>query len=185
MKKITLLFASALVSVVALASEPAESSKRTGLAVVKKGEAVFQVFYQPESLSAVKISITDEAGKVLFTESYRKSDGFVRPFNFSEMSEGKYYLTVEDNAGKKEQVINYTKERLAKKSHVHKVAANKYMVSFLGLNEKVTVKVKEGSKLIHSEDILVAGDSAKIFRIENLVGDATFEVFNSKGVQIN
>ena len=185
MKKITLLLAGALVSAVALASEPGEGSK--GLAVVKKNSTTFNLLYQPASSTTVKVAILNEQGEEVYSESIKHTDGFVRPYNFEKLSEGKYTIKVVDGDETMTKTVSYTNARAPKAANVLRLADGRYLVSVRGAEAsgKVTVNIFSGYQLLHKQIDNVTGDFGQVFTLKNAPDDISFEVLNSKGKKIN
>jgi hypothetical protein len=187
MKKIYVFVAAVLVSTFAFASEPGDGSKATGLAVVKKNETTFNLFYQAAGLSNVKVSILDANGKEVFSESIVRTNGFVRPYNFEALSEGEYTFSVDDGIQTQSQLIQYRGEEKHKAANVIRLASNKYLLAIRGdrVSGKVNVKIYDGSKLVHEQFNEVNGDFGQVFRMKNIDEPVSFEVTDSQGNKIN
>jgi hypothetical protein len=187
MKKITMLVASVLVSTFALASEPGEGSASTGLAVVKKNETTFSLFYKSEGSAKVKVSITDAAGNEVLSEWVRNENGFIRPYNFYGMDAGDYTITVKEGETKREEKFTYGAAKVAKAANVLKIGDNRYMLAVQGsqTSGKIQVKIYDGGALIHKGFHEVTGDFAQLFTIKESINPVTFEVKDSAGKRIN
>jgi hypothetical protein len=187
MKKNVLLFASALVSAFAFASEPGEGSTPTGLVVIKKNATTFNVLYQPASLSNVNVSILDEQGNKVFSESIRKTEGFNRPYNFEELKEGEYTIVVEDASGIQKKSLVYGHDLVVKAANVLKLRDDRYLVTIKGaqVTGKVSIKVYEGGKLLHQQASDITGDFGRLYTLKNVSAAISFEVSDSKGNIIN
>src|SRR6186713_3356605 len=91
-------------SVLAFANEPGNFK----VAVVNQSElGIFKVIYAGENKGNVDLSILDDAGKVVYQETIKNIENFVRPLNFSGMNYGEYTIEVVDNSGKKVQKVDY------------------------------------------------------------------------------
>ena len=187
MKKIYSILAGVLVSTFAFASEPGDGSRATGLAVVKKNETTFNLFYQPAGVSNVKVSIVNSSGKEIFSESIYKTDGFVRPYNFERQAEGDYTITVDDGMETRSQKITYQASTRAKAARIIKLADSKYLLAIHGnlVSGKVNIKVFDGSKLVHEQSNEIAGDFGQVFTLKNAEETVSFEVTNDRGEVIN
>ena len=187
MKKFFLLTASALVSAFAFAIEPTYGSGTPGIAVIKKDESTFNLFYKPVSSTNVRVSILNEDGSEVFSESLKSKDGFVRPYNFSHLAEGKYTITVEGQDESHSQSIIYKHSVVPKAANVVKMMDDKYLVSIRGdmVDGKVKVNIYNGSKLIHQTESDVNGDFAQVYNLQKVKEPVTFEILDSRGHVIN
>lgn len=182
-----MLVASVLVSTFALASEPGEGSASTGLAVVKKNETTFSLFYKSEGSAKVKVSITDAVGNEVLSEWVKNENGFVRPYNFYGMDAGEYTITVRDGETTREEKFTYGITKAAKTATVLKIGDNRYMLTVQGskTSGKILVKIYDGGTLIHKGFHDVSGDFAQRFTIKENINTVTFEVSDSEGKKIN
>lgn len=185
MKKIYSILAGVLVSTFAMALKPGDGSTSVGLAVVKKNETTVNLFYQAAGLSNVKVSILDDQGNEVFSESIKNTDGFIRPYNFKGMAEGDYTISVEDKTGKRTEKFKYGQEQV-KAASILQIANNKYLV---GVNSKlfsgdIKIRIYDGDKLVHQQKNEIAGDFGQVFTMKNIF-EPTFLVTDSKGNKIN
>lgn len=101
MKKIlSIYFILITMSSVALAGgidNPKASSK---MAIMQKNADHIQLFYKNTKEATIEVSIYDSENKLLFTETIRKSNGFIRPYDLSTMKEGEYTVVVNDGTEK-------------------------------------------------------------------------------------
>jgi hypothetical protein len=185
MRKIYPILAGVLVSTFAMAFKPGDGSS-TGLAVVKKNETTVSLFYQAAGLSNVKVSILDDQGNEVFSESIKNTEGFIRPYNFERMEEGDYTFSVVDNVGKHTEKFTYEREEV-RAANVIQIANNKYL---LGVNSKlvdgdIKIKIYDGSKLVHEQVNAINSDFGQVFTMKNIIEPVTFVVTDSKGNKIN
>lgn len=187
MKKITMLVASVLVSTFAFASEPGEGSASTGLAVVKKNETTFSLFYKSEGSAKVRVSIKDASGNEVMGEWVKNQNGFIRPYNFNGMDAGVYTISVKDGDSEKAEKFTYGAVKQAKAANVLKVGENRYMLAVQGkqVSGKIQVKIYDQGTLIHKGYHDVNGDFAQLFTIKENANPVTFEVTDSAGKVIN
>jgi hypothetical protein len=187
MKTIYVILAGVLVSTLAIAREPGDGSKSTGLAVVKKNETTFNLFYKSAGLSNVKVSILNANGKEVFTEVIKKTDGFSRPYNLRKHPEGDYTIVVEDSQGKQTGNFILGGVERPKAAHIIKLDDHRYMLSMPNnINPgKVTIKIYDGSELVHEQAKEISDGFSQVFNIKNINEAVTFEVTDSKGNKIN
>jgi hypothetical protein len=93
MKKLALVFGMFLVAGVVLAKENPAPVERVG---VMQFGTTLKVFYKGVESNDVKVSIYDESNRLIYKETIRKVDGFIRPYNLSQLSKGNYTVEVID-----------------------------------------------------------------------------------------
>lgn len=189
MKKFNLLFVGVLVSTLAFANgtvEPKESAS-TAAVTNSEGSSVFKLYYKGEQKGSVKVSILDEQGKSVFSESIRSKNGFVRPYNFSELGVGTYTILIEDAQGIQKQKVTYAEGKIDKiEKQINLVKLNeegKYLVLVKSKSSDwINVSVYDQfNKLIHSQDKTVKNDFAEVLNLKN-INQFTIEISDSKGV---
>jgi flagellar hook assembly protein FlgD len=157
----------------------------TGLAIINKtGTSTYKVFYKNSESSNVKISIIDSNNKVVFKEKLSNVEGFVRPYNFSELAEGEYTLQIEDNSGIRKEQVSYRSGRVKNLFNVVRLAeTNKYLVTAPGKwAETVTVKIyNQDGEILHNESSNSAEAFARVYKLEKVSGSVTFEITDSTG----
>ena len=96
MKKITMLMLSVLVSTLTFAGRRDDAPKSTaGIAVVKRDVNAYKLIYKSAEKSDVSVQIYNEKNVLIFSEVIRKSDGFIRPYNFESLGQGEYTIKVD------------------------------------------------------------------------------------------
>jgi hypothetical protein len=160
---------------------PGDSPSAT---VVKIG-STFKLYYKGSQQGDVKVSIRDAGDHILFTETIRKSDGFVRPYNFSNLPEGEYTIQIADKNRSQIEKISYKHEKSETFAHLLKVTGSdaKYLLTVSNKGDgDVTVRIYDGSnKVIYNKKEDVSKDFAKIYNLEGIPGQFTFEVTDAKG----
>ena len=187
MKKITILLAGVLVSAFAFASEPGPGSSKTGVALVKKNESTFKIYYKANDIANVKISIADAKGGIVHREAIKSTDGFVRSYNLGSLTMGDYVVTIDNGITIDQKVFHYKADVEQKAANVLQLTPNKYLLAVQGkmVSGKINVKVYDGSTLLHQHQSDVIGDFSQLFRIENIGSPVTFVVTDEKGKKIN
>jgi len=189
MKKFNLLFVGVLVSTLAFANgtvEPKESAS-TAAVTNSEGSSVFKLYYKGEQKCSVKVSILNEQGKSVFSESIRSKNGFVRPYNFSELGVGTYTILIEDAQGIQKQKVTYAEGKIDKiEKQINLVKLNeegKYLVLVKSKSsDRINVSVYDQfNKLIHSQDKTVKDDFAEVLNLKN-INQFTIEISDSNGV---
>ncbi|HTJ51116.1 MAG TPA: hypothetical protein VL443_16765 [Cyclobacteriaceae bacterium] len=191
------LILAALVVLSSVATTFAEEPTKAGLAIVPvKGTEVFKVIYKSETAGNVKLNIYNESGSVVFSETLKSVEGFIRPLNFSGLQNGEYTIELIDAAGKRSEKVSFLPLGASKigaigataisTAHVSKLSteSNKYLVALANKTAgTVTVKIYDGAEnLIHTETKEISGNFAQVYSVKNAVGNLTFEVTNAAGV---
>jgi len=70
-----------------------------------KGTEVFKVIYQSQRAGKVKLNIYNTESELVFSESFKNTDGFVVPVNFAALNAGEYTVELTDRNGKKTDKI--------------------------------------------------------------------------------
>jgi len=176
-KMISILLA--LVTVGCVVSFGGTKGPESRLAVIKTGE-IIKVIYDGPSSSMVKVTILDADGNEVFAEKVPSDEGFIRPYNFSQMPKADYTICVTDKAGElSETVSTRDKEWVANVAKL-KGPEEKYLVAipYQGGGE-VDIRVYDGNdQLVYSETQAMQSDFAKIYNLKNLDGHASVQVVN-------
>lgn len=183
-KTLSVLVVLMVISSVVFARRADNPGAAAGMAVVKNG-TTFKLYYKGTQQMDVKVSIFDATNKIVFTEVLRKVEGFVRPYNFSNLPEGVYSIEIADKDGRQVEKVNYQKGKIEKLAHLLRVSGDeeKYLLTVSNKgNDAITVKIFDDSNSIiysHKEDI--KGDFAKIYNLERFSGKFKFEITDEKG----
>lgn len=157
----------------------------TGVAVMKSG-TTFKLYYKGAEQSDVKVAILDSGERLIFSETIKKVDGFVRPYNFANLPEGNYTIEISDKAGRHAEKVKYSKGKVEKLVNVVKVtgAGDKYLLTVSNKQaDDITVKIfDETNNVIYSQRERVISDFAKIYNLERFSGKFIFEITDSKGI---
>jgi hypothetical protein len=182
MKKIVVL----LVLVIAVGSASANVSdpkSPVGVSVIKAG-TTFKLFYQGVQSGTVKVSISNAKGDIVFSEIMRRTENFMRPYNFSSLPAGEYTITVADENGKLSQKITHSipkKERVASLSRIQD--GGKYLLTVPNVGkESLTIKIfDQADGLLYSNTEIIEGNFAKLYNLLHVTGAITFEVSDQSG----
>jgi hypothetical protein len=162
-------------------NNPGDSPSAT---VVKIG-STFKLYYKGSQSTDVKVAIRDAGDHTLFAETIKKSDGFVRPYNFSHLPDGEYTIQIDDKNGRQIQKISYKREKTETFAHLLKVSGSdaKYLLTVSNrANGDVTVRIyDDADNIIYNKREEVSKDFAKIYNLEGIPGRFTFEVTDADG----
>jgi flagellar hook assembly protein FlgD len=186
MKTKSILFALVMttVSVAALAADPVGPRV---VVINQKESGIFKVIYEGVKAGKVTLKIYNQNGSVLFSETLKNVDGFIRPVNFKAMDAGEYTIEVTDASGKQVQKIDYTIENKISSVHVAKIGGeDKYLLAVANENsEEINVRIFDGdNNLVHNESMVVNGNFGLVYNLKNVSGIPTFQITNEAGTKV-
>lgn len=185
--KINLIIASILISAAASAKgiEKPVTSSSSVVVTNLEGSSLFKLHYQSAKVQNVKVSVLDNNGNQIFSETISKTDRFVRPYNFKDMTEGQYAIQVEDENGKVLEKVNFNRIKIQKWVKVTKLTGMENKFSLIVSSAKkdvVTISIFDNqSNLVHSETQEVNGAFAKVYNVKGLES-FNIEVADSNGL---
>lgn len=180
---------SILVLLVAIGSAalamPAENpAPASGVGIMKKGKT-FHVFYKAAKLSDVKVFIRNERNDLVFTETIRKTDGFVRPYNFTQLEDGEYTVEVIDCTHRQVQKITHGMKPSDKLAHVVRVSPteNKFLLTLPNkVHNIISVKIYgDKHQLVYEELLEITDDLAKLYNLNQINDNFSFEITDGEG----
>ena len=188
MKRIAVIAACAFLTLPVFAGSTNKRSEsptsRSGMGVIHHKASVFKLFYKSEESADVKVEIIDANSAIVFTETIRKSDGFVRPYNFAMLPEGRYTIKVDNGSNWMIERIEYRTGRLVSPSaQVVTLREGKFLLVMAGREDEhfsVSVSGKTGDVIYHDDDA-VAGSSAKLFNFKKIEGPFRFDITGPHG----
>ncbi len=184
MKKVYLLLAGVLMSSFAFAGVRDEGPKSSsGMAVIRKGATSYKLIYKSELASDVKVKIFNERNDLVFAETIRNSDGFMRPYDFAKLGEGEYTIKVDNGSNGLTEKVHYQHGGTQLVAHLTKVAEGKLLLTVPGRREdKLTINVMndQGDRIGRFEST-VSGDFARVFDVRQISGPVSFEITNQSG----
>ncbi len=186
MKAFSLVFVGVLVSTLAFANETVEPGESASSVAVTNcsGSEVVKLFYKAEQAGTVKVSIFGEKNNLVFTETMRDVSGFLRPYNFSGLSAGKYKVQIEDRNGKHTEDIDYAAGKIEKSISIVKLATEgKYLLSVnSAASDVINVNIyNEANQLIHSQEKKIERAFAEVLNLKD-INRFTIEVSDSNGL---
>lgn len=186
MKKMMTMMAGLLFSTLVFAGGTGdEPSSASGVAILHGGEGVFKLLYKGAKVSDVKISIADARNKLVFNETVKSVDGFMRPYNFSALKEGEYTITITDGSGEKVEKVSYRSSQVSKLVSIKPVGEQgKYLLTAAGKgSERITVNIFDSAdNLVYNESKSTLGDFAQVYNLTKIHGSLTFEIVHENGV---
>jgi hypothetical protein len=157
-----------------------------GMSVVKSGDVV-KLFYRGEKSGKVKVTICNDKGQKVFVEVMRKTEHFMRPYNFSSLPEGNYTIELADEQGVRTEKVNHSSPSQDTKQLAHLTLVNdqeaKYLLAVANAgSDALTVRIfDERNNLLYEETEIVDGNFARLYNLHKVDGNHTFEVTDDDG----
>lgn len=178
------LFVTALIVLIS-ATADAKSPDSSRVAVIsQKNTGTFKVIYEGEKPGDVRMTILNENKEIVFAETTKNVNGFMRNVNFAGMNPGEYTFEITDGSGKQIQKVVYATETFPKSVRVSRTAEQgKYLLAVTNSrSQQINVRIFDGSdNLVHSQDLKVNGDLKLVYNLKNVSGVPTFEVTDMAG----
>jgi hypothetical protein len=186
MKK-TLLFFLALITIstISFARRLDNPVALSRMGIIRSG-SIFKVFYKGTALNKVVINIYNNDNVKVLSDNLGKQESFVRPYNFSQLSEGQYTIELTDETGKQVERVEYRNGKIEKLATLIKISGEgaKYLLIVPSQGtDLLDVKISDafGKVIYHSEE-KVKGDFAKVYDLKSLSGSFELSITDSKGV---
>jgi len=185
MKKISLLFVGVLFCTLVFANGTDEPGPSSSVAVTNStGSSLFKLYYSAYMPDDVTVTIYNQSGKLLLSEKMKKTDGFIRPYNFERLDEGNYTIEVENDEGRHIEKVHYSAGKIDKLINIVKLAdEGKYLLTVASKGaDNVTINIYNTSdELIYSQERFVEKEFAEVINLKNRK-TFTIEVTDSNGV---
>ena len=161
--------------------DPAESSRL----IVNHNQSVIKLFYQSEKQGKVVVRIFDVNNALVHVDRIHNKNGFVRPYNFKELSEGEYRFEITDFDGKVEKVVEHSIKKAERNAMIRARLSsvdeneNKMKLDVLGVTDEVVfVKILDNNREeIYSETIDIQNSFSRIYNLKKLRDrEVSFEV---------
>jgi len=171
-------------SLVALANEPGNPRVKV---VNQKESGIYRLIYAGGKSGDVKMNILNDAGQVLFSETIKSSEGFIRSLNFKGMTPGQYTVKIDNGGVTEVSTVNHLTATQTTSGYVRLAKTGetgKYLLAVSNaMEESMTVKIYDGSNnLVHDEMLKVDGSYGVVYNLKDISGVPTFEVTNKAGV---
>lgn len=184
-KTLSILAAITIFSTALFANNIDNPNAATGMAIMKNGTTV-KLFYKGTKQTDVKVSIYNATNTLVYSETIKNVDGFVRPYNFTNLEEGEYSIELLGENGRQVERVIYKLGKVQKLANVMHVTGepNKYILTVANKGQDVlTIKIYgDRGVLLYSKTEEVNGDFAQVYNLDKYNGGLTFEVSDSKGV---
>jgi hypothetical protein len=156
------------------------------MAVVKSG-STFKLFYKGVKRGSVKVTIYNEIGESVYSETLRHVSNFVRPYNLSSLKKGTYSIEIIDDNGKRTENLDYT-DVSAKGNKIIFLKAlpgapHKYILSMNNKKSDVlSIDIfNKNNDLLYSSTEKTSGDFSKIYNLDKSETNVVFQVTDKQG----
>ncbi len=165
----------------------ASDNPSASMAVLKNGSTI-KLFYKGVEETNVKVLILNDVNEIVFVERIKNTDGFVRPYNFSQLPDGNYSIQLTDDNGRQIERVNYRSEQPVKSKrllHVMHIkgSTDKFILSIpnKGDDEILISIYNDQNTVLHSSKEKIDGDFAKIYNLKDYYGRVTFVIEDRSG----
>lgn len=175
------MMAAALVTTGAMANN--KPSSEAGVAVVNTGTTL-KLYYKALTAANVKVSILNEDGVLVFSETLRNTDGFVRPYNLSSIPEGEYTIEVHDQNTSHIEKVTIGQRQRTELANLFRVRGEegKYLLTIPAKEAKdISVRIFADDQIVYDEVEAISNDFARIYNLKKVKGSLTFEIKDKKG----
>ena len=153
------------------AADPGD--KELKVQVLTKADQTFKVIYEAEEKSAVAVTIYDAKRKRIFSDIITNTDGFSKPYNFSNLPEGKYTFEIESNGVKSVEVVDNHKRasRPAMKALVIPLAETGKFQLMVMSNHMQPVNISildKNGKELHKESVDAEETFGKVYDLNEI-----------------
>lgn len=156
----------------------------TSMAVTKSGSLV-KLFYKGAKECKVKVSISNAKNQVVFEETIKHVDGFMRPYNFSNLPEGDYTVELTDHTGKKVEKVSYRSVKTEQLAGLIKISSegDKYLLTIpnRGRNTFDVSIYDSTGVLLYNESERADGDFAKVYNLSEVSEKFVFVITDKSG----
>jgi hypothetical protein len=176
-----------LKSVILVCAMAATSFATAASFTVKESKnSVFKVQYVSEQKGTVEVTILNKQNEIVFSEAISSTGSFIRPYNFSNLTEGEYTIVLKDENGEQRQTINYSASKTNPFAHVIAVPnqEDKFWLNIVtNGEERMNVRIYSlTGELLYEHAEVVTGSYSKIFNVSKLNQlSVVFEVSNGNG----
>lgn len=182
MNKPLSLLAILLISGITFAN--AFDNPNTKMVVLKNG-STFRLLYKGAEQSDVKVLILNDENQIVFTEKIKNTDGFARPYNFSNLPEGHYSIQIKNNAGVQTETVSHQIRREEKTIHLLRLdGTGKYVLSVpnQGKQDLSIMIFNDLNEVLYQSEEKIIGDFARIYNLGNEKSRFRFVVTDEKGL---
>lgn len=163
------------------------------MAVMKVSPENYKMYYVSPEDGKVKVRLYSEDGNLIYAKKVRHEDGFALPYNFKELTAGKYTFEVINSDGSVlRQVVSHTElietiELEALEANVQRIDdSKKFQLLVMKPNhQEVKIRIRDNNGLlIHEERVNFDRGFKRVYDLNKLDGwNYTFEIINGNEVK--
>ena len=135
----------------------------TKMVVLKNGSTIRHLD-KGAAQSDVKVLILNDENQIVFAEKIKNTDGFARPYNFSNLPEGHYSIQIKDNAGVRTETVNHLIKKEEKTMHLLRIGGTgKYVLSVpsQGTQDLSIMIFNDLNEVLYQSEEKINGDFAR------------------------
>jgi CxxC motif-containing protein len=183
-KTLSIFLGLTLVSSVVFAKKvkPLASSE---FAVVKSGE-VIRVHYKPAETTNVRVVIYNSRHQEVYAESFKKNNGFIRPYNLSNLPDDEFTVEIVDESGRQVKNVTRVAEKTSVLVNILPIHGTKKYVVMLADKDvnQVTVQVGDAfGDVVFEQTVPTQGNFARVFDLAKLKNAKYISVKSEEGIR--
>jgi hypothetical protein len=155
-----------------------------GVAILQNGSTV-KLLYRAEQSNDVKVLIFNEDNQIVLSEKFKNVDGFLRPYNFSELPNGNYRFELIDASGRQIEKITYKDDKAGRIVKLMPVDGNDKKLLLSVPNKQIDILtitiLDDVNNVLYTETERITTDFAKVYNLESFKGKIRFNVVDRKG----
>ncbi len=169
----------------ATGKEKEKDAKRSSVRVVKHSETC-KLIYVKKLQAKVGVKIFDDAGRLVFSERIINREGFIRPYNFGQLSHGEYTIVITDGDEKIIEKVNHGSAASAEgKPVLQLIKMNEmpdrdkvYHLTIVNQGSAVaSISIMNNeNEVIFSKNEQLEGNYAQLYNLTELKNGVRFEV---------
>lgn len=162
--------AAAALAIVAGASATALATDGPNGRIVKvspEAECIYKLTYLNQGKSSVRVSILDEKGRPVFSETISSARSFHRPYNLQNLNDGIYQFQIQDTEGVIREQVVVEKDATNAEVMVTRLAGDRYLLSLYGSNgSPVQISIFDRfNRQLHSESLTVRSGLSRVYNL--------------------
>ena len=176
-----------LLALALVANLAAFASSHSKVKVSKDSSSVFKVYYSGSDSKKVRVNIYNENNEEVFSEIINNKNGFVRPYNLSDMPAGNYKFEIVDNEDARSYEFTYGNMPTSNNelyAFVNQFSENRFFLGLADKNEgEYTIKIYDANNNeVYNSTELVKKQFSQLFSLETASSEITFKIFKNEKV---
>ncbi len=162
--------------------EPIASTSSVAVTNIS-GSSLFKLYYKGYTSANVTVSIMDQSGKVVYTEQVKKTNGFIRPYNFEGLNAGDYTIQIVNGDSKRVEKVHYSAGKVDKLVNMVKLADDgKYLLSVASNGvDHININIYDAKGVsLHTQESLVNKEFAEVINLKG-ISVFTIEITDGSG----